>query len=208
METPTLPITRLDQIDRSQQYSYADYLRWHISERLELICGYVWPMAAPNRRHQRILGKLFVDTANFLRGKTCEVYQAPFDVRLPRYNQKTDEAVFTVVQPDLCVICDPAKLDDAGCIGAPDWVIEVLSKGNTKKEMREKFAVYEASGVREYWVVQPEYNNVLVYVLEQGRFVARPVLTNDDTAVAPSVFPDLQIDLNDVFADSARSNVE
>lgn len=201
METPTLNITRLDQLDRSQQYSYADYLRWHISERLELIRGYVWEMAAPDRRHQRILGNLFLSTALYLRGKTCQIYQAPFDVRLPRLHPETDEQILTVVQPDLCVICDPAKLDDAGCIGAPDWVVEILSKGNPKKEMREKFAVYEEAGVREYWVVQPEYNNVLVYVLENGHFVVRPTFTDDDTVAYPAIFPDLHIDLGEVFAD-------
>ena len=201
METPSLAITRLDQLDRTRQYSYADYLRWQISERLELIGGFIWEMAAPNRRHQRILGKLYLAVGVFLRGKVCELYQAPFDVRLARRHPNTDEQILTVVQPDLCVICDLAKLDEAGCIGAPDWVVEILSKGNTKKEMREKFSVYEESGVREYWVVQPEYNNVLVYVLENGRFVARPTLTDDDTAVSPTLFPDLLIDLHEVFTD-------
>ncbi len=201
METPTLEITRLDQLDRTQQYSYADYLRWQIEDRLELIRGSIYEMAAPNRRHQRILGKLFVATANHLKGKTCEVYQAPFDVRLPRHNRKADETVFTVVQPDLCVICDPEKLDDAGCIGAPDWVVEVLSKGNSKKEMKAKFAAYEEAGVREYWVVQPEYNNVLVYTLENGRFMTRPTLTDDDLTATPVIFPDLPINIAEVFAD-------
>jgi len=201
METPTLEITRLDQLDRTQQYTYADYLRWQIEDRLELIRGYVFEMASPNRRHQRILGNLFVNTANYLKGKTCEVYQAPFDVRLPRHNRKADEKVFTVVQPDLCVICDPEKLDDAGCIGAPDWVVEVLSKGNSKKEMKAKFAAYEEAGVREYWVVQPEYSNVLVYALENGRFMAHPTLTDDDIAATPTIFPELTINIAELFAD-------
>ncbi len=202
METITSHITALDQLDRTRQYSYADYLTWHIAERLELIRGYVWQMAAPNRRHQQIVGNFYVLARAYLRTNPCLVYQAPFDVRLPVKHRVTNADILTVVQPDLCVICDPAKLDDAGCLGAPDWVVEVLSKGNTKKEMREKFRVYQESGVREYWIVQPEYNNILVYVLDaQGQFMARPVLTDDDTDVSPSVFPDLSIDLTEVFAD-------
>jgi Uma2 family endonuclease len=202
METPALTITRLDQLDPTHQYSYADYLSWQIAERLELIRGYIWQMAAPSRRHQAILGSLYVTTWTHMRGKSCQVYQAPFDVRLPLKHPVTDDDILTVVQPDLCVVCDPAKLDDAGSIGAPDWVVEVLSKGNTKKEMREKFRVYQEAGVREYWIVQPEYNNVLVYVLDdQGQFAARPTLTDDDRAVSPQIFPDLVIDLTDVLAE-------
>ncbi len=201
METTIAPVTSLDQLDPNQQYTYADYLTWRFSERVELLWGYIRQMAAPNRRHQKLSRDIFLPLGNYFQGKTCQVYQAPFDVRLPRRHPETNEAIFTVVQPDLCVICDPAKLDDAGCIGAPDWVIEILSKGNTKKEMREKYAAYEESGVREYWIVQPEYDNILVYTLADGRFVTQPTLLATDEAVAPHCFPDLLINLNEVFAD-------
>lgn len=201
METISRPITSLDQLDPNQQYTYADYLTWRFSERVELLWGYIRQMAAPNRKHQRLAGNLYGNLWNHFRGKTCQVYQAPFDVRLPRKHPETNEDILTVVQPDLCVICDPAKLDDAGCIGAPDWVIEVLSKGNTKKEMREKYAAYEEAGVREYWIVQPEYDNILVYTLADGRFVTQPTLLSTDEAIVPYCFPDLFIDLNEVFAE-------
>jgi Uma2 family endonuclease len=124
----------------------------------------------------------------------------PFDVRLPRKHKVTNEDITTVTQPDLCVVCDAAKLDKAGCIGAPDWMIEVLSKGNTKKEMKEKFEAYEDAGVREYWIVQPAYDNILVYTLQDGKFAPQPVLFSDEE-VSPHCFPDLKIDLNEVFAE-------
>jgi Uma2 family endonuclease len=200
METPTLAITRLDQLDLTRQYSYADYLHWQIADRLELIRGYIWPMAAPNRRHQGISGNLHLDIGNHLRGKTCKVYQAPFDVRLPVPNPKTGE-IYTVVQPDLCVVCDPAKLDEAGCNGAPDWVIEILSKGNSKKEMRDKLSVYEEAGVGEYWIVQPEYDTVLVYTLTEAGHYSGARLVYDDETLTSRTLPDLTIDLAGVFAE-------
>lgn len=195
-----MEITRLDQLDLSRQYTYADYLTWRLQERLELIRGYVWKMSpAPNRRHQQIVSNFHGMIWSHLKGKPCQVFTAPFDVRLPRTDKVTNEAITTVVQPDLCIICDPAKLDDAGCVGAPDLVIEVLSKGNTKKEMKEKFDAYEEAGVREYWVVQPEYGTVLVYTLtEQGRFIGQHPYDESDT-ITPTVFPALQIDLHEVF---------
>ena len=200
METVSVPITSLDQLDPNQQYTYADYLTWRFSERVELLWGYVRQMAAPNRKHQRLVSNLHGNVWNYLRGKTCQVYQTPLDVRLPRKHPETNEDILTVVQPDLCAICDLEKLDDAGCIDAPDWVIEILSKGNTMKEMREKYAVYEEAGVREYWIVQPEYDNILVYTLADGRFVTQPTLLSTDEAIAPHCFPDLLITLNEVFA--------
>ncbi|WP_246169021.1 Uma2 family endonuclease [Rudanella paleaurantiibacter] len=165
-------ITSLDQLDPNKQYTYADYLTWQFSERVELIWGYVRKISAPNRRHQKIVSDLHGNTWMYLRGKPCRVYQTLFDVRLPRKHKVTNEEIATVTQPDLCVISDPTKLDTAGCKGAPDWVIEVLSKGNTNKEMKEKFEAYEEAGVREYWIVQPAYDNVLVYTLQDGKFQA------------------------------------
>ena len=104
-----------------------------------------------------------------------------------------------MVQPDLCVVCDVAKLDQRGCVGAPDLIIEILSPGNTKKEMKEKFSLYEESGVREYWLVQPVDNTVLVYVLnEDGKFIGLQPFTEDEY-ISPTIFPDLSIDLMEVF---------
>jgi Uma2 family endonuclease len=186
----------------NKTYTYADYLTWQLDEYVELLRGKVFRMSpAPLRRHQEVSGKLHTELGLFFKRQPCRVYSAPFDVRFPRQQHETGDAqIITVLQPDLCVVCDQAKLDERGCVGAPDWVIEVLSAGNTPREMREKYQVYEESGVREYWIVQPDTASVLPYVLENGRFVGRaPMLKGD--LVSPTIFPGLVLDLDYVFAD-------
>lgn len=160
------------ELDLTKKYTYADYLKWTFQERLELIKGKIYAMSpAPNRKHQVVSHNLTLEFGNFLRNKTCQVYAAPFDVRLtPRKKDKSGK-IHTVVQPDICVICDLEKLDDAGCLGAPDLIIEILSPGNTKKEMKEKKEVYEVNGVKEYWIVHPTEEYVLQYYLENNRYV-------------------------------------
>jgi Uma2 family endonuclease len=196
------PITRLDQLDPLGVYSYADYLKWQFDERVELFVGKLFPMAAPNRMHQRYVRRLSTLIDTHLTGKSCELYPAPFDVRLPDSLKKPrfDGDIYTVVQPDLCVICDPDKLDSRGCLGAPDLMVEILSPGNTKKEMNNKFRLYEEAGVREYWVVEPEDKFVLVYVLREGEFVGLRPCT-DEYPLTSTVLPGLSIDLAAVFAE-------
>lgn len=191
-------ITSIDQLDLSKRYSYSDYLKWQFSERLELLKGYIHKMSpAPSRRHQKLVHNLDRLFGNYLWKIPCEVYPAPFDVRLP---QKGEPETYTVLQPDLSIICDKNKLDDRGCVGAPDLVIEILSPGNTHKEMRLKYDIYEEAGVKEYWVVQPEYYNMIIYISKDGKFEGqKPVFISDK--ISPSIFPDWEIDLEDVFAE-------
>lgn len=180
-------------------YSYADYLRWNIDERLELIKGKIFRMSpAPNRYHQDISGTLFLKLGIFLAGEDCKVYAAPFDVRLP-VKSKKDKDVLTVVQPDICVICDTSKLDDKGCIGAPDIVIEILSPGNNSKELRHKYDVYEEAGVKEYWIVSPQDQSFLFYTLIGGKFQPSKLMTSEESFVS-SVLPGLELQLSDVFS--------
>lgn len=180
-------------------YSYADYLTWNFDEMVELIKGRMFKMnAAPKRIHQKLSGKIFVKLYNFLEGKTCEVYEAPFDVRLP-VKSKKNEDIYTVVQPDICVICDKSKLDDAGCIGAPDLIIEILSKGNNKKELTYKYEVYEESGVHEYWIIQPDEQTLLIYTLTNGKYIPSRLYTNGDI-VASNIITGFVLDLDDVFS--------
>jgi Uma2 family endonuclease len=194
-------ITNINQLDFSKTYTYADYLKWQFEERIELLRGFLFPMAAPNRYHQQISGHLYRNIANFLYKSPCSVYSAPFDVRLIRKDHHTNKEITTVLQPDLCVICDKSKLDKRGCLGAPDWIIEILSPGNSKKEMKEKYQLYEENGVREYWLVQTEDKIVLRYVLnEAGKYIGLAPLTDDDMA-QPTIFTDLNIDLKEVFED-------
>ncbi|MCP4156865.1 MAG: Uma2 family endonuclease [bacterium] len=140
-----------------QLFTYGDYLNWPGNERWELIDGRSFEMsAAPNRYHQEISMNLSVAIRRFLKdkGRPCKVYASPFDVRLAEPNQK-DEETLTVVQPDISVICDGTKLDEKGCKGAPDFIIEILSPFTSKMDRMIKFQVYERAGVKEYWLVSP-----------------------------------------------------
>ena len=170
------------------RYSYADYLDWQIDEMVELIKGKVFrsAAAAPRRIHQEISGKIFTQLFNFLENHPCKVYQAPFDVRLP-VKSKRNQDIDTIVQPDICVICDNSKLDALGCVGAPDLIIEILSPGNNKKELKNKYEVYEESGVKEYWIIHPDEQTVMVYTLVEGRYIPSKLLTSGDFIESKSV---------------------
>ncbi len=195
-----MAITSLDQLDLNGTYTYADYLTWQFSERLELFKGKIALMSpAPNRQHQKIVGNLYVPFFNHFKKHTCEVYIAPFDVRLPNQGTQNDK-VYTVVQPDICIICDPEKLDDKGCIGAPDLVIEVLSPGNSRKEMRDKYSLYESAGVKEYWLVLPSEKTVIVYSLNtNGKFEGKQPVTETET-IGSDLFSGLSIEVREIFS--------
>ncbi|GIZ15176.1 Uma2 family endonuclease [Capnocytophaga catalasegens] len=190
-------ITDINQLDMNGVYTYADYLLWKFQERVELIKGKIFKMSpAPSRKHQDISRKINRKLDAFFCNGSCNLYYAPFDVRLPQKSKK-DEQIYTVVQPDLCVICDPKKLDERGCIGAPDLIIEILSPGNSKKEMKNKYELYQEAGVREYWVVNPLEENILIYVLDNGKYHSlKPVV--DDFACS-EIFLDLKIHTDDIF---------
>lgn len=190
-----MEITSLDQLDLINGiYSYADYLVWKIKERVELLKGKILEMSAPSPIHQEISGNLQGALFVFLKNSKCKLYTAPFDVRFP---QKGESQVYTVVQPDLCVVCDFEKIDSKGCVGAPDLVVEILSPGNSKKEMKSKFALYQEEGVREYWVVDPERELVFVYVADNKKF--KPTIPIADDYVYSTIFPDFKIHTSDLF---------
>lgn len=186
-------------LDLDKTYSYADYLKWKFEERLELIKGHIFKMSpAPRRIHQKASAIVFYNLYDFLKNKQCDVYSAPFDVRLPR-KSKDDEEIITVLQPDICVVCDPAKLDDRGCIGAPDIVVEILSPGNNRKELQNKYEVYEESGVQEYWIIHPDENTFMKYSLNaEGLYQPSRLLTFGDVVTTP-VLPGFEMPLDDVF---------
>ncbi len=186
-------------IDLTKNYSYADYYSWHFDERVELINGKVYKMSpAPSSSHQDIVGDIFTAFKNYLHGKKCKVYVAPFDVRLPKKGVE-DKSIFTVLQPDVCVICDLEKIDKRGCIGAPDIVVEVLSPGNNNKELKNKYEVYEAAGVKEYWVVSPQIQSVTLYILKEGAFQPSRMLTTGDI-ITSLILPDFSLNLSELFA--------
>lgn len=198
-------ITSLAQLDLNATYSYADYLTWQFEDTVELLKGKISVMSpAPNLRHQSIVTELGGHLYHFFRKKPCKLFYAPFDVRL--YNRKksilTNKEIYTIVQPDLCVICDVEKLDQQGCNGAPDWIIEILSPGNSKRETQDKFALYQEGGVQEYWLVYPYEQSVHQFALntDTEKYELLAMFSSEDTA-SPVLFPDLQIDLAEVFAE-------
>ena len=148
---------------KKERYTFADCLTWSEDERIEIIDGEAYMMAPPSRVHQEISTELVRQLANFLEGKRCRVYPAPFGVRLFEVDGDTPDDVDTMVEPDISVVCDKSKLDDHGCKGAPDLVIEVLSPSSLRHDRLVKLGLYQRAGVREYWIVDPEYKSVQVF---------------------------------------------
>jgi Uma2 family endonuclease len=200
-----MPITTFEELDLNKHYTYADYLTWRFKERVELIKGRIFKMSpAPGMRHQKIAGTFYGHIWTFLKGKPCLVFSAPFDVRLPLPPKRAKGGkVDTVVQPDIVVVCDEDKLDERGCFGAPDMVVEILSRGNSRREMHQKFDLYEHAGVTEYWVVDPLREMIIVYTLEKGRYYgSRPYLKGD---VVPSgVLDGFLLDTTDILNEPAE----
>ena len=195
-----MPITDLSQLDFNKTYTYADYLTWRFTEFVELIKGKLLrPMAGPTRLHQTYSTNLVSEIQQFLKGTACHVYHAPFDVRLTTPGTNGNEEILTVVQPDICVVCDRAKLDDRGCLGAPDWIVEILSPGTANRDTRTKFDLYEESGVGEYWIVFPGLKSVSVYVLEAGSYQLQGEYA--ETGLVPvHTLPGLALEWEDIFA--------
>jgi Uma2 family endonuclease len=194
-------ISNFEDLDLSGTYTYADYLKWEFEERLELIRGKIFRMSpAPASNHQRISATIHMEIGYFLKKKRCRAFAAPFDVRFPR-RSKDDQEIETVLQPDICVICDPAKIDERGGIGAPDIVIEILSPGNNKKELKNKYEVYQEAGVLEYWIFHPAEKTFLRYMLdEHKKFRLSDFLTLGDEVTSP-VLPGFSLSLDEVFED-------
>lgn len=152
-------------LSKNQHYTFGDYSRWSDDERYELIDGVPYLMApAPSLDHQSIVFALGREIAEALDNSPCRVFVAPVDVRLPKHNE-SDDAIDTVVQPDLLVVCDPSKLDSKGVRGAPDWVIEVISPKTAVRDQIDKKKLYERHGVREYWLIHPTDRVATIYRL-------------------------------------------
>jgi len=188
-------------LDLKKRYTYADYLTWKDYKRRELVDGFIKSMSpSPSMKHQRVCGNLIADFHRIIKknkGK-CEVFVSPFDVRLPQNGEKEDEHIYNVVQPDICVVCDPSKIDKRGCLGAPDLVVEIQSFSTTQYDLNVKFALYEASGVREYWVVFPHEEGVIVFLLQpDGKYDKG---TQYESGKIPiHIFDNYEIDFSDIF---------
>jgi Uma2 family endonuclease len=185
-----------------ERFTYAHYVTWPDEERWELIEGIPYDMSpAPSRYHQEISMNLGVEISKFLKekGKNCKIYAAPFDVRLPE-GQQTDDETMTVVQPDILVVCDPGKLDDKGCKGAPDFIVEITSPATVKKDLKDKLLLYEKHGVPEYWVIQPQEHIIMVYKLnDRKRYDRAEIFSKEDKISLTLKEGTLEIDLETVF---------
>jgi Uma2 family endonuclease len=190
-------------LDVTKRYTYADYLTWLDDKRRELIDGFIHLMSAPIRRHAQVSSVIFYRLYSLIeknKGK-CRAYHAPFDVRLPLQGSNDDDKVYNVVQPDICVICDPNKMDDKGCIGAPDLIVEVTSPSTMKKDWFYKFNLYATAGVKEYWIVNPKEKVCNIFILQpDGQYDDGTVYESNQKAPV-SIFNGFEIDLNDVFED-------
>jgi len=188
-----------------QGHSYADYLTWTDDTMREIIDGIAYTFSAPFRNHARAISIFFGKAWSHIHRKKgkCEIYTAPFDVRLPTNGETDDDKIYNVVQPDICVVCDPSKLDERGCIGAPDLVVEVFSPSTGKRDMNEKFFLYEKAGVGEYWIVYPNDKAVTVFLLKGGKFNNGTTyeLINGAKKVPVKTLKGLVIDLEELFED-------
>ena len=191
--------TTLD-LNLNQQYTFADYLTWLDNKRRELINGFIKMFPAPIRKHQKNSSQLHGVIWTYLRHKNCEIYSAPFDVRLPKNGEKQDNKIYTVVQPDISIICDTKKLDRRGCIGAPDMIIEIISEKNAKHDTDTKFKLYEIHGVKEYWIVRPNEESITVFLLDtNGKYQFKRTYPNDSKIPVNIFNGDLIVDLKEIF---------
>lgn len=177
-------------IPKKQFYTEDDYYNLPGDVRAELIDGQFYYQAAPGRVHQKILMFVSKIIANYIDTKNgpCEVYPAPFAVKL-------SEDRPTIIEPDISVICDRDKLTDKGCTGAPDWIVEIVSPGNSSHDYVRKLNLYLDAGVREYWIVNPMKENVFVYHLEEKKFEVSSYTFQDKIKV--NIYDDLWIDFQE-----------
>ena len=183
----------------NKKYTYADYLTWPENERWEIIDGVPYMQAAPTPIHQEILMEISKQFAVYLTGKPCKVYPAPFCVRISKGDEKKNEDIKKVFEPDITIVCDKSKIDKEGCKGAPDLIVEILSPSSIKMDRVEKFNRYEKAGVKEYWIVEPEGKLVSVFVLQDNQRYGRQDIYTEDDKINVFIFPDLVVNLKPVF---------
>ena len=191
-------------IDPNRRYTYADYLTWLDDKRRELWEGIVKLMSpAPSKTHQIVSGRIYGEFYIYLKQTEhqCQVFHAPFDVRFPKEGSTDPKDIDTVVQPDIVVVCDPKKLDERGCIGAPDLIIEIVSPTNPERDIKHKHRLYEKFGVPEYWIVFPFEKAISVFILQDGKYQLDGIYTIGDKIPLRVFGGEFELDLNEVFKD-------
>ena len=196
-----IPIKKADH-----KFTYAEYCSWPDDERWELINGIAYNMSpAPSSKHQRISGILHTALSIYLKNQKCEVFAAPFDVYFPEYPEQDFNTIDTIVQPDISVICESSRIIEKGCLGAPDLVVEILSPSTSKKDLYEKFQLYEKYGVKEYWIVDPGNRYIRIFYLqENGKYdygiLIPPADWREKNTIAQSdVLEGFQVDVVELF---------
>jgi Uma2 family endonuclease len=193
-------MTPLPRLKTQARFTYADYLTWPDDERWEIIHGVPYNMSpSPDSRHQEVSWQLCQQLGRYLSGKQCKPFAAPFDVRFSTLNQ-SDNYIETVVQPDIVVICDTSKIDVRGCNGAPDLIIEITSPSTGKNDLTIKFDLYQSYAVKEYWIVHPYEQTVMVFRLQDNGAYGLPERFSYSDKIAVPMLGELAIDLAEVFA--------
>ena len=175
------------------RYTFADALTWSDDERAEIVNGEPAMMAPPTTAHQLISGEIFQQLGNYLEGKKCRAIPAPFAVRLFEKDGESPEDVDTMVELDITIVCDPSKLDKHGCKGAPDMVVEILSPSTQRHNRLVKLGLYQRAGVREYWIVDPMKQTILVYDMEHS---AAPAIHSFSDSIKVNIYDNLEIDFS------------
>lgn len=190
---------KVEEPDLTGTYTVQDYLKWSFEGFAELIRGKIWKMsAAPSSTHARVSRQLLREFYSVFPENQCEVFTAPFDVYLVAENQYGPNAQ-NVLQPDICVVCDTSRVEEKGCIGAPDLVVEILSPSTAKRDLNDKFSIYEEFGVKEYWVVFPGEQSITIFTLQEDKLEKWKVL-GKDSELSSSIFPNLSFKMSDIFS--------
>ena len=188
-------------LDLNKRYTFADYLNWADDVRRELIDGFIKMMAGTSLKHGRVSNNItlrlnlrLLDT-----GCGCKVYSAPIDVLLPKNGETENDKIYDVVQPDIFVVCGEHKCDVNAYLGAPDMIVEILSSSNRKKDLYDKFFLYQRAGVREYWIADPEVKAITAYIMQQDGEYDDGKLFKTDDKIPVHIFSGHQIAINDIF---------
>lgn len=195
------PVPKVNEPDLSGTYTARDYISWQVDELMELIRGKIFKMSpSPRVNHQRVSSQLYLLICRKWQSKgSCEVFQAPLDVYLVHPGEDWKKTG-NVVEPDLFIVCDPSKIHERGCVGAPDLVVEVLSPSTSKKDASLKLDLYEEYGIREYWMISVENKMVIANILnEKGKYETQRPAVNGEL-IAPRDFPNLKVDLEELFS--------
>jgi len=186
------------EMAKERIFSYADYLTWNDNKRWELIEGVPYNLASPSDIHQAISGNLFAIFHNYLKGKSCRAYYAPFDVILSESSEKNEE-IIDILQPDIIIVCDKNKISRKGCTGAPDLIVEILSPSTSSKDCIQKKELYEKHKIKYYWIVDPDNEEVFIFKLTKHNIYGHPETYKKEDIIKVDNFEGLNVILKDIF---------